>query len=323
MVSPAATRGQFTATVVSNRPICREHFRLTLRVQGFPASAPGQFVQLGCRFPEMSEVEHEFEWSPGDRVMIEGDEFLGTDAFLRRPFSIAGRRDVGGACELDIIGREVGAGTRFLSRIQDGQQITLLGPLGNVFTLPEPGGTALLVGGGVGIPPMIYLAQSLAQAFAQDPSQHRTAIAFCGALTRDLLALTVESDSSIREFNQFGARAVITTDDGSFGVKGLVTGPLEKHIDTVMSSAELSKAILYTCGPEPMMKAVQKIALARGVRCQIAVERAMACGMGTCQSCCIRVQKDDPSKPPLEGKDWCYRLACTDGPVFDARKLLW
>ena len=65
-----------------------------------------------------------------------------------------------------------------------------------------------------------------------------------------------------------------------------------------------------------MMKRVAEIAAARGIDCQVAVERAMACGMGTCQSCCIRVKKPDPMQPPLVGKDWCYRLACTDGPVF-------
>ena len=72
-----------------------------------------------------------------------------------------------------------------------------------------------------------------------------------------------------------------------------------------------------------MMKRVAEIAAARGIDCQIAVERAMACGMGTCQSCCIRVRKPDPGKPPLVGRDWCYRLACTDGPMFRGSDLLW
>jgi dihydroorotate dehydrogenase electron transfer subunit len=71
------------------------------------------------------------------------------------------------------------------------------------------------------------------------------------------------------------------------------------------------------------MKRVAEIAAARKIECQIAVERAMACGMGTCQSCCIRVRKADASKPPLVGRDWCYRLACTDGPVFRGADLLW
>jgi dihydroorotate dehydrogenase electron transfer subunit len=72
-----------------------------------------------------------------------------------------------------------------------------------------------------------------------------------------------------------------------------------------------------------MMKRVANIANRRGLVCQIAVERAMACGMGTCQSCCIRVKKPDPNQPPLVGKEWAYRLACTDGPVFRAASLLW
>jgi dihydroorotate dehydrogenase electron transfer subunit len=72
-----------------------------------------------------------------------------------------------------------------------------------------------------------------------------------------------------------------------------------------------------------MMKRVAQIALHRGIECQVAVERAMACGMGTCQSCCIRVRKPDPSISPLAGSDWCYRLACTDGPIFRAAELLW
>ena len=68
---------------------------------------------------------------------------------------------------------------------------------------------------------------------------------------------------------------------------------------------------------------VAAISATRGLECQVAVERAMACGMGTCQSCCIRVRKPDPSQPPLVGRDWCYRLACTDGPVFRGADLLW
>ena len=72
-----------------------------------------------------------------------------------------------------------------------------------------------------------------------------------------------------------------------------------------------------------MMKRVADIAAARNIPCQIAVERAMACGMGTCQSCCIRVKKPDPKLPPLPGSDWCWRLACTDGPVFQGSDLLW
>ncbi len=100
-----------------------------------------------------------------------------------------------------------------------------------------------------------------------------------------------------------------------------MTKSLEKYLDEAEGIRR--PVTVYTCGPEPMMKRVAAIAAARGLECQVAVERAMACGMGTCQSCCIRVRKPDPARPPLPGRDWCYRLACTDGPVFRGADLLW
>jgi len=303
-------REQFLATVVANVPLCREHYRLVLRVDRFPATEPGQFVQVACRDIEMSdEVEH--EWQPGQRIAVSDHDLLSPQAMLRRPFSLAGRRDTAGGAELELIHRVVGIGTDWLSKLSAGDKVDVLGPLGNRFTLPMEGETALLVGGGVGIPPMLYLAAK----FAKQP-----AVAFCGALSRDLLPLTITNDAKfpIQEFATHSLPTFVTTDDGSFGQRGYVTQALEKYLDV-----NQQPAIIYTCGPEPMMKAVATIALNRNIPCQIAVERAMACGMGTCQSCCIKVKKPDPAAPPLPGSDWCYRLACTDGPVFYASQLLW
>jgi len=185
---------------------------------------------------------------------------------------------------------------------------------------------------------MLYLADKLAG---------RQAVAFCGAVTRDLLPLTILADApvpgpdsdepimSIAEFSRNGIPSVISTDDGSYAFRGYVTQALEKYLDALLSprprvSTRLSSSqaaslrpIIYTCGPELMMKRVAAIASDRGLECQVAVERAMACGMGTCQSCCIRVRKPDPAKPPLPGSDWCWRLACTDGPIFRGADLLW
>jgi len=296
--------------VVANTPLCREHYRLVLRINRFPATEPGQFVQVSCRQSMAVEaVEH--EWQPGERFTISDPDFCSPQATLRRPFSLAGRRDTPAGVELDLIHRVVGIGTDWLSRLAVGDVVDVLGPLGNRFTLPQAGETALLVGGGVGIPPMLYLANKLAK---------QKAIAFCGALSRDLLPLTIVVDARfpIAEFAEHGLPTFITTDDGSIGRRGYVTEALEQYLDTTPSPA-----IIYTCGPEPMMKRVAEIAMTRNIPCQIAVERAMACGMGTCQSCCIKVKKPDPAKPPLPGSDWCYRLACTDGPVFYATQLLW
>jgi dihydroorotate dehydrogenase electron transfer subunit len=193
--------------------------------------------------------------------------------------------------------------------------------------MPEKDGTAILVGGGVGIPPMLYLAEKLSG---------QKAIAFCGAMSRDLLPLAIRTDAKpprgegdapapiIEEFARHGIDSVVTTDDGSFGFRGFVTQALERYLDSLSPhSLANNPPTIYTCGPEPMMKRVAEIAASRGIECQIAVERAMACGMGTCQSCCIRVKKPDPQFPPLPGSDWCWRLACTDGPVFQGSDLLW
>ena len=345
------SREQFCCTVLANVPLCRDHYRLVLGLPEFPSTEPGQFIQVSCRDPAAVGGDREVDWSDLRPPRFSGADVGAPAALLRRPFSLAGRRDTPDGVELDLIHRVVGIGTDWLARLTVGDAVDILGPLGNHFALPPEGGAALLVGGGVGIPPMLYLAEKLAG---------REAVAFCGALTRDLLPLTITADApdpddasprhTIEEFSRHGHPSVVTTDDGSYGFRGYVTQALEKYLQGVQGGSgfgvqgsrkgadarpasrasslnpeprSLTPPVVYTCGPEPMMKRVAEIAAARGLECQVAVERAMACGMGTCQSCCIRVRKSDPSVPPLVGRDWCYRLACTDGPVFRGAELLW
>jgi len=326
----ARQRGEFVASVRANVSLCREHYRLVLTLSQFPASEPGQFVQILCREPDEDEtIAREVDWEGESPLDATGRELLGPLAYLARPFSLAGRRDTTGAVELEFIHRVVGIGTEWLARLQVGDRVRLLGPLGNRFALPAEDELAILIGGGVGIPPMLYLAGKLAG---------RRAVAFCGALSRDLLPLTIEGEPgvpgpdsleplmNVAEFSRHGISAVLSTDDGSYGFRGFVTQTLERFLDSLSPRLRVSaspRPVLYTCGPEPMMKRVAEIAAERGLECQVAVERAMACGMGTCQSCCIRVRKADPAKAPLVGSDWCWRLACTDGPIFRGADLLW
>jgi len=306
----AVARSQFLAIVGRNIPLCRDHFRLVLNLPSFPPTRPGQFIQISCNDvdPDMDDFP-EIVWDPGQRADIHGLELRSPQAVLRRPFSLAGRRDESDHVELDIIHRVVGLSTHWLANLSEGDLVNILGPLGNAFHLPPPHGTALLVGGGVGIPPMLYLAGAL---------RSHNAVAFAGATTADLLPLHPDSLGA-EEFSRHNIPAILATDDGSLGFRGFVTQALEEYLDT----RQPTHPTIYTCGPEPMMKRVADIALQREILCQIAVERAMACGMGTCQSCCIRVRKPDPAAVPLPGKDWCYRLACTDGPIFTAAQLLW
>jgi len=302
-------------------------------------------VQVACRDVHAADAaDTEIEWPAEGRLDVSDPPLHGPQAMLRRPFSLAGRRDTPDGVELDIIHRVVGIGTEWLSHLTPGDEVSVLGPLGNRFDFPSPDSTALLVGGGVGIPPMLYLAEKLAG---------RKVVAFAGALTRELLPLKMIEEPSgdpaqptlcIAEFARHGIPSVITTDDGSAGIRGFVTQALEHYLDQAgfgfggWGLGDEKNALfpirnptpftphpitIYTCGPEPMMKRVAQLAASRGIECQVAVERAMACGMGTCQSCCIRVMKSNPQQPPLVGRDWCYRLACTDGPVFRGADLLW
>ena len=317
-------RGRFIATVAASVPICREHFRLTLHLPTFPPTFPGQFIQVACQSLDLDYTpEHQFDWTTAAPTSLAGRELISPLALLRRPLSLAGRRDLpDSSVELDIIHRVVGVGTAWLSRLAPDDRVHILGPLGNHFQLPPPETPAILVAGGVGIPPMLYLASTL-------PGR---AIFFTGAITRDLLPLTITPDfptpastsieplNNIAELAQYNIPSVLTTDDGSYAFHGLVTQALEQYLTRFFP---LTPPTIYTCGPEPMMKRVAQIALARNLPCQISVERSMACGMGTCQSCVIRVRKPDPAKPPLAGKDWSYKLACADGPVFSAADLLW
>ena len=316
-------RSMFLADVRANLPLCKDHFRLILALPRFPATAPGQFVQISCRDQAVDySAVREFDWQPGQVLPSPTPELAGPVSLLRKPFSIAARRDVASGVEIDIIHRKVGTGTTWMSALRPGDQISIIGPLGNYLPIPGEGQSAILVGGGVGIPPMIYFASTL---------EGRPAVAFAGTLNRDLLPLTITADApapshdsidplyNIAEFAVHNVPAVICTDDGSWGFRGLVTQALERYLDKYMASAP-EKVVIYTCGPEGMMRRVAAIAEKRSILCYVSVERAMACGMGTCQSCVIKVKNDLAALPE---RDWVYKLACTDGPIFDSRKLLW
>src|SRR5205814_4452553 len=183
--------------------------------------------QISCRDirDRINQIEQrEIDWPA---KIIDRGELAAPMAFLRRPFSLAGRRDRDGEVELDIIHRVIGVGTDWLARRAVGDLVDILGPLGNRFVLPTVDETAILIGGGVGIPPMLYLAEALARA-------RRKSIAFCGAVTRDLLPLTLIGEAaamgdpavpatSVEEFARHGIASVISTDDGSVGFRGFVT----------------------------------------------------------------------------------------------------
>jgi dihydroorotate dehydrogenase electron transfer subunit len=324
---------EFITRIVANRPLCREHFSLKLNAPGFPPTDPGNFVQVLCRDPakRFADPDGADAVSPDPDSLSPAKARSQFPALLRRPFSLAGARSVDGGQELEIIHRVVGSGTAWMAQRKIGDQVSIIGPLGNRFDPPrvdaDPGSGAILMGGGVGLPPILYLARRL----GTHPSARARTIAFCGAASRDLIPMQVRDDDSlspddiapanVAEFAELGIPTVLCTDDGSFGFRGYVTQAVEKYLQSPRRRAlpNLARPTLYSCGPEPMLKAAADIARRHDLPCQIAVERAMACGLGTCQSCVIRVA--DPSR--RTERDWSYKLTCTDGPIFAANVLRW
>lgn len=313
----AKARGVFVGEVVGNRAICREHYRLGLQVEGFPATRPGQFVQVQCRPLGQPVGARETDWPAGGAPILTQPELLDKEAFLRRPLGLAGRADGGGGAELSFIYRVVGTGTRWLAGLAEGDELSVLGPLGNGFAIREAAPRAVLVGGGAGMPPLVYLAAALAAAGKQT-------VALVGARTAEVLPLTLVPGAEVRvdgwatpciaEFAATGAPTGVATDDGSLGYRGFVSEAFVKWLGE--SRARPGEVVVYCCGPEALMQAVGAACVAAGVECQLAMERHMACGMGTCQSCIVKTKADTP-----EG--WKYSLCCADGPVFDARDVLW
>ena len=317
-----AKRGQFDARVAANINVCREHFLLRLRVSHFPPSEPGQFVQVWCEADGGSDASEaamapaypQVSWKPGTvPPAFHGPDLLGPQPYLRRPFSIAGRWDdpVSGYSEIDLIYRVIGKTTGRMAALTVGDNISILGPLGHGFSLPQEMTTALLVGGGVGIPPMIYLAKKLQR-------QGIHALAFIGAQRADLIPLHIigsvglEPALNVREFTAFNTPTLIATDDGSLGQKGFVTQALQRYC----RSKPQNGAVVFCCGPTPMMRATALVAAELQLPCYASLEQPMACGMGTCQSCVIKYR-------PAASEDWVYKLTCKDGPVFNTADILW
>lgn len=240
------------------------------------------------------------------------------DAFLRRPFSLADRRELAdGRSELTVISRAIGRGTRWLDSLQIGDALNISGPLGRGFRLPAQSDTCILVGGGVGIPPLIYLARQLCEARFSD------VVVILGAMSRDLLPVVLTAEpacnGAARECvllaDGVSYPSIVATNDGTLGIRGLVTDALREHVSHAGILADHTH--VFACGPERMLHAVAEQTRALGLHCQLCIERMMGCGMGTCLSCVTAV--NDASRPA----GWRWGLACGEGPVFDRDRLKW
>ncbi len=243
--------------VKENREVARDTFRIILEGDPFP-SLPGQFVMLK---PNRS-----------------------LDPFLRRPLAIL-KND---GRTLSLLYKVVGKGTTELSRKKKGEIISILGPLGNGFTMPSEDETVVYIAGGTGLPPILSLAEV-----------HCRGYLIIGARSEIDIPLMEQIESLP------GIEAIIATEDGSRGRKGLATDALNEIMDRIQPPC-----IIYACGPSAMLKRVAEYAKFKKARCEVSLEERMACGFGVCSACAVRT---------TEGN----RRVCTDGPVFDASTIQW
>jgi len=231
-------------------------------------TAPGQFLSVGVE---------------------------GSGTVLRRPFSIYGvSRQRPWAGTVEIVFDAVGPGTEWLATRTKHDTVDLVGPLGKPFPIPQQRVPCLLVGGGYGAAPLLYLAQVLQQRGLRVDM-------IMGASTQDRVFNAIEA-------KRLSASTVFTTEDGSFGTVGRVTTVLEQMIESSGTQ------VVYACGPMPMLAAVATTAARMGVVCQVAVEEAMACGVGVCWTCVV----------PYHRREGVRNLrACIDGPVFNGARVAW
>lgn len=224
------------------------------------------------------------EMLPGQFVEVRVDNSPST--FLRRPISINNvdyDRN-----ELWLLVAAVGDGTRQLQKLQKGDRLNCMLPLGNSFTMPtDSAQKVLLVGGGVGVAPLLYFGKRI-KAMGGEPTF--------------LLGARSAKDVLERELFELVGRVLITTEDGSEGEKGFVTNHsvlAQEHFDRIS-----------TCGPKPMMMAVARYAFKNDIECEVSLENKMACGVGACL-CCV--------EKTVEGN----KCVCKEGPVMNIKKLTW
>jgi dihydroorotate dehydrogenase electron transfer subunit len=246
----------------------------------------GAYVLLSFEHPEIGRLAR-----AGQFAMLKAG--LSADPPLRRPFSIMSTDPAPGTFTVFI--KAVGPGSRALASLEPGGVAQCLGPLGTGFTPPPVESEALLVAGGYGIAPFYLFSSELRR-------EGRAPRVFYGGRTA--------ADLPLREpFEALGVPLVAATEDGSLGVRGRVTEPVEAYLD-----GRHAPAVLYACGPEAMLRAVARLAERRGLPAQLSLDPWMGCGIGTCLGCVVRVRGEGTPR---------YACACQEGPVFDSRAVVW
>jgi dihydroorotate dehydrogenase electron transfer subunit len=205
---------------------------------------------------------------------------------LARPISICEIKENG----LRLVFQAVGKGTAIFSSLKAGDEVRVLGPCGNGYDL-KAGKSALLVGGGIGVPPLLEAVKQL------------------GGGTVVLASRNSELSILKEDFEKVGATVYIATDDGSEGFKG--------NAVQLLREKALTADAIYSCGPKIMLKFLTEYAVEIGAECQVSMEERMACGIGACVGCVVKIKSGD------DECEWEHKKVCKDGPVFEGREVIW
>lgn len=205
---------------------------------------------------------------------------------LPRPISICEINKQNGSIRLMY--QTVGDGTELISKFKKGESIRIMGPLGNGFKICGSCEN-VFIGGGIGIPPLLETAKN------------------CEGNKKIILGFKTKDNIILQDdFKKIGAEVFIATDDGSYGFKGNVVQLIE--------NINLKGDVIFSCGPKIMLKGVAEYAQNNNIKCQVSMEERMACGIGACVGCVIKVKDND---------SWAYKKVCSDGPVFDSCEVIW
>jgi dihydroorotate dehydrogenase electron transfer subunit len=281
---------QSRVTITENECLARSTFRVRFECPELAATiVPGQFLML--------------------RLPHDNDPLLG------RPFALYDTvlDKAGTPIGVDIVYLIVGKMTAQLAARRPGDEFDLWGPLGNGFS-PTPVEHLIMVAGGIGQTPFLALGREFLGGRQYGTGERivppAKKVTLCyGVRTKDYL-------SGVEDFRECGIDLRIASDDGSVGHHGLVTEVLEQVLnEQVPQKNGASSTRIACCGPEGMMAAVAGMARAKNVPCEVSLETPMACGIGICFSCVVKIEQ--------LGGDWDYKRTCVEGPVFDARTIVW
>lgn len=265
--------------------------RMKLRLINQDVVAPGIY-RMSLEYPVQDEKA-----IPGQFFMLRVNQEC--DPLLRRPLSLHEIDTSGSVPRLKFLYQVVGKGTTILSRLNPGDEVDILGPLGRGFSLVPDMEEAILVAGGIGVAPFLELAKMIRQECS-----NRRLLAFIGGKTAADIYTT-------RDLSRLGVEVRTVTEDSSSGIRGLVTESFEQYL----SESCGVKRQVFACGSWGMMHRMAQISVAYDIPCQLSLDKVMACGVGACRGCVVQVVA--PGNP----QKFRNQTVCQDGPVFEAKAL--